>query len=235
MTLKVLQALVLAITIFEATCSLTLTGTIRDFTSATHPDFEYTIADDRNIVTDTIGDDRKPVYKSTTNTITTHGKTLFDQWYRDTPGVNLEMPYSITLEDDDGDGIYTYINDNFFPIDNMLLGNEGNNHNFHFTYEIHTEFTYRLQQVFNFFGDDDVYVYINDKLVINLGGIHAKEYESVNLDTLGLTPGEVYKLDFFFAERHTTNSDFELQTSVKLRQPNIPQPATCCKTPQYID
>lgn len=234
MTLKALQALILAITIFQATCSLTLTGTIRDFTSATHPDFEYNIAVDYGIVEDTIGPDRKPVYKSATTTPTTHGKAYFDQWYRDCPGVNMAKDITITLDDNDGDGIYTYYNNAFFPIDGELFGNEGNNHNFHFTFEIHTEFTYRENQVFNFYGDDDVWVFINDKLEIDLGGIHSKLYKSVDLDTLNLTPGEVYKLDFFFAERHTSESNFQLETSCKLKQPNIPQPPKCFRGAQYI-
>jgi len=44
--------------------------------------------------------------------------------------------------------------------------------------------------------------------VIDLGGVHAAETGSVVLDTLGLTVGNTYNLDTFYAERHTSGSDF---------------------------
>ena len=42
--------------------------------------------------------------------------------------------------------IYTYSNSSYFPIDGMLLGNQGRPHNYHFTTEIHTVFTYQAGQ-----------------------------------------------------------------------------------------
>jgi len=120
------------------------------------------------------------------------------------------------LEDTDGDGIYTYNNPSFFPIDNMLIGNEGRSHNYHFTFEIHSKFTYQQGQVFTFTGDDDLWVFINNHLEIDLGGIHGAMSKTVNLDDLGLTPGTTYNFDIFFAERHTTESNFMIETSIEL-------------------
>ena len=58
-------------------CGSTLTGTIRDFQQS-HPDFEYTIADDRGIVKNLIGADHKPVYAHGNNpTTTVHSQTTF--------------------------------------------------------------------------------------------------------------------------------------------------------------
>ncbi len=48
------------------------------------------------------------------------------------------MEFSIELTDDNSDGVYHYQNTNFFPINNKLMGNEGRDKNFHFTYEIHS-------------------------------------------------------------------------------------------------
>ena len=95
-----------------------------------------------------------------------------------------------------------------------MLGNQGRPHNYHFTLELHTTFTYRGGEVLQFTGDDDLWVFIDQRLVLDLGGIHSAETGAVDLDSLGLTVGQTYRLDLFFAERHTTESTFQLQTTI---------------------
>ena len=219
--------------------TITLTGTLRDFRGYRdkngninddgHEDFErknnvdtnpsgqkFKYGLDREITTDTLGADKKPVYADGSFSTTT--KENFDQWYRDEAGVNQSMTYDIVLNKKAGSDIYSFNNNGqqFFPLDGLLMGNEGRNHNFHFTYEIHTEFTYQGGETFNFSGDDDVWVYIDGKKVIDIGGVHGKTDASVNLDSLGLTQGETYSLDFFFAERHVTQSNFKIETTIEL-------------------
>lgn len=202
--------------------SITLTATVRDF-NASHPDFEELIQTDPGIVLSTLGADGKPVYAGLTGNPTTSGAANFNQWYNDVAGVNLGTSYDLVLADIGG-GIYQYSDSTFFPIDNQLFGNEGRSHNYHFTLELHSEFTYQAGQTFTFTGDDDVFVFIDDQLVIDLGGVHPAQTASVNLDTLSLTAGENYSFDLFFAERHTTESNFLMQTSIALEQPAVPAP-----------
>ena len=87
-------------------------------------------------------------------------------------------------------------------------------YNFHFTTEIHTSFQYTGGETFTFTGDDDVWVYINKKLVIDIGGVHGNTSANVKLDDLGLTPGLVYNLDVFHAERRTVGSNFRIDTTI---------------------
>jgi fibro-slime domain-containing protein len=155
----------------------------------------------------------------------------FDQWYRDTAGVNLSAPLTLALVrqenghyvfDDTtdthfGDGGFSQLG-GFFPVDDRLYGNSPGlpDHNFHFTFELHLEFRYDADtdQYFRFVGDDDVFVYINDQLVIDLNGVHSAKEQYVDMDRLGLADGEDYRIDFFFAERHRTQSNFRIETNV---------------------
>jgi fibro-slime domain-containing protein len=124
--------------------------------------------------------------------------------------------YSIVAQYDASSEAYTYTNNAFFPLDGQGYGNDNNGHNFGFCFELHTEFTYQTGQVFSFAGDDDVWVFINDELAIDLGGTHVISSASVDLDTLGLTVGTTYDLDGFFCERHVVASDLIFSTSIVL-------------------
>ncbi len=198
-------------------CGSDLTGTLRDF-HQDHPDFEYKIADDPGIVEAMLGTDKKPVYAHGMNpTVTVHSQQTFDQWYRDVSGVNMSKQITISLTAAGGN-VYTYDNGAFFPIDNELFGNEGNNHNFHFTFELHTKFVYNGGEVFKFTGDDDLWTFINGHLAIDLGGVHGAETKQVDLDAsasaLGITKGGTYALEVFSAERHTSESHFRIDTTI---------------------
>lgn len=193
--------------------AIAIEGTLRDFHQS-HPDFEHLVGDDRGIVGQTLGPDATPLYPHSGGTKTVTGPDTFAQWFHDAKGTNAALATALSLKRVSAAPlIYSFSDEAFFPLDGQLFGNEGNAHNFHFTLELHTEVEYRGGETLFFEGDDDLWVFVNHALVIDLGGPHPTQSASIGLDFLGLTRGGIYPLDVFFAERHTSHSSLRIETT----------------------
>ena len=206
-------------------CQRELRVVVRDFRSGEkdgqpkHPDFEGKVAIDPGIVAPMLGQDQKPAYAGGTQGTTTT-KENFDQWYRDVPGINITLEKTIPLSPDAArPGVWVYDSDAFYPLANDEgWGNQYLDHNQDFTTEIHISFPYKGGEVFTFRGDDDLFLFVNGRLAMDLGGVHDALTGTVDMDArageLGLQIGQTYKMDIFQAERHCCQSTFHLETTL---------------------
>jgi len=158
-----------------------------------------------------------------------------NEWFRDYPGVNMSRQLTLTFYRQSGTNVYTF-NDatdpeysgrgGFFPINNELLNNpSGRDNNYHFTFELSARFVCRkgIGQVLTFAGGDDIWVFIDGKKVIDIGGVHDTVSQTIELDRLTwLDNNEDYEMKVFFAERHRPASTLRIDTNVDLRTAEIP-------------
>jgi fibro-slime domain-containing protein len=112
--------------------------------------------------------------------------------------------------------------------------------NFYFSSEVRYLFRYVGGETLSFYGDDDVWVFVNGKLVLDLGAPHERLQGSValtptgatwtiqaqNITTnmavpvgtgtvtgLGLEMGKTYEIAVFHADRHPRESNYQLTLS----------------------
>jgi fibro-slime domain-containing protein len=153
----------------------------------------------------------------------------FDQWYRDAAGANVTVAGTLLLARlANGSYVYDSGSRGFYPIDGQgwiaaarettaiadPVINDGRPHNFGFTTEIRYFFQYRGGESLTFSGDDDVWIFVNRRLALDLGGLHTRTERTLAVDqsagALGLTVGALYEVVLFHAERHSTGSNFKL-------------------------
>ncbi|EGC33811.1 hypothetical protein DICPUDRAFT_56276 [Dictyostelium purpureum] len=228
---------VLFINIVKSQKTIVLSGTIYDQNPKYNPNFEPNYGKlTKNLVKSVLNPVTRVPELNSLNPLATTNRDgrmikpeLFQYFFSpnnnaSSPGYNIPIPINLTLDFNSDSGTYTYSNQNFFPIDyqgfdvdpskRLYKDEQHKYHNYHFCLKINSNFLFKGGEMFKFVGDDDFFVFIDNKLVIDLGGLHLAESASVNLNSLGLTKGNVYPIDFFYCERHTTKSTIRFDTNI---------------------
>lgn len=198
-----------------------------------HPDFENKNVNSKKIVTEELGPDGIPVFNikgSEKDTGIT--KESFDMWYRDVPGINQTFSRALTLKQKKEEpDCYIYESNTFFPIDNEGYGNRSVDikRNYGFTDDMCFYFRYMGEGSIEIQGDDDIWIFVNGKLAVDLGGCHnpysdvikfnavtkAENFNGEQLlyrynEAFDIVEGQMVEVRIFHAERHTSSSIFHL-------------------------
>ncbi|MBR2864073.1 fibro-slime domain-containing protein [Candidatus Saccharibacteria bacterium] len=161
----------------------------------------------------------------------------FYRWFHEVNGISKRYDRTVTFKRQGNTNTYVYGGNQIFPLDDIRYDNDSvsrrdsniKQHNFSFTAHMSVPIKAEMngRETFDFSGDDDVWVFLNGVLVLDIGGVHSAVGGNFTINTDGtitssvngaetklidahLEKNHVYDLDFFYAERSTSESNTKI-------------------------
>lgn len=150
----------------------------------------------------------------------------FSHWFQSAPNENTSKRLDIPLTRG-SDGVYSYSTPDFHPIDGDLYGNNGLPHNRGLTFSVDANVSYSkcTGQFFEYGGDLEAWVFVNGKLVLDMGGSPGGAKQIVDFDRLGLTDKSTARVQIFFAQRSLVAAAFHVRTNMLMSTPTMSVPS----------
>lgn len=156
----------------------------------------------------------------------------FARWFTSAPGYAVAVgPLNAKLKRASDRTAYTYSVDSeqdrapldlAHPIDGLGFGNQGRDHNYYYSLVFTGEVLFRgdgSKEVLKVRADDSCFVFINDKLVIDMGGAHQAVTQEIDLGRLTFAyPGHKLEVKIFRADQHP---DTQSSLAISMSQPWI--------------
>lgn len=137
-------------------------------------------------------------------------------WFKSGRSV-LETTISIPLWRIGKSDEWSYSNSQFFPLDTVKTTEPVAWPNYRFCLHHRFETTFAPNQYLKVMGDDDIWLFAQKRLVIDLGGQHGPDTGTFAFEQLGVPEGKTIKFDLFHCERHGTGSSFGVWTNALLQ------------------
>ena len=173
----------------------------------------------------------------------------FTRWFSAVEGKSKAYAGTLGLKFSKSTSSFSYENEEFYPLNSISVPDEavnrdGNNHLFTFNLGVPVRVLADGNEEFSIYADDDTWVYIGDKIVIDMGGVHeattarfkinneGEVYSAVNGEEFAYSGVKLTRdtgaiVRIFHADRDSTESVFSMRFSKMVL--NLTKDATLAK------
>lgn len=163
------------------------------------------------------------------------GLTTMARWFKGVDGKSKGYSDDITLSYQDNEGAdFSFREQDFYPLDEVKfsagdkVNSDGHNHLFTMNFAVPFTVTASGEENFAITADDDTFVFVGNKLAIDMGGVHdattgqlqinevgevyaAIEGEDLAFSGITVNKGEGSIVRIFHADRDASSSEFALE------------------------